>query len=50
MAKMDKQPALIWVDAIDIRSDGIANIMSLEIALKKSLKKDLRDLWARKEE
>lgn len=50
MAEASKQTAAQWVDAIDIHSDGVADTMTPEIALKESLKKDLQVLWMRKME
>lgn len=39
-----------WVDAIDMRSDGVADTLNEEVRLKESLKKDLQTLWVRKTE
>lgn len=48
MVEIPKQTAPQWVDAIDIRSDGIKDNSTTDVEIKDMLKKDLQKLWGKK--
>ncbi|EKD44667.1 MAG: hypothetical protein ACD_71C00053G0002 [uncultured bacterium (gcode 4)] len=48
MVEIPKQTASQWVDAIDIRSDGIKDNSTTDVEIKDMLKKDLQKLWGKK--
>lgn len=48
MVEIPKQTASQWVDAIDIRSDGIKDNSTTDVEIKDILKKDLQKLWGKK--